>query len=250
MSVARLIMPIGVYVLVAGDTLGAVANPSTPYARLTSIVGTVRVRAPETTSYINGKSELRLYEGAEVLTAENSFCKIWFTEGRRLRMAPRSRLVITRLSVPNAESGRTLLHLLKGRVRAISERVLGQGGDFGFYAAGCLTAVKGADYEMLRQQNNEVVVSVDKDEVIVAQLDKEDVEEAERALQRMMLGQIGALLQEGFQMNVVSGKPLPAPALIPSGWFDMWVVDDEEESKPKRRKSPALPGPGGGLGIP
>lgn len=220
-------------------------DEQTPIAILVSITRLVRVKENPKARLEAARAGASLLEGSQVVTLEGSRAEIKFRDGHFIRLAPQTSIVLSRL--PRKGAKRTLVHLLAGRVRALVDKTLGEG-DFGVYGATTITAVKGTNFDMLRNAANEITVAVNEGRTTVAQLAQESDEEADKLFLMALMGNVGAALAEGNMMNVLPGKPFPSPVPIPPGFPNPWADPNQSKSMPGQPHMPGLGG--GGFGFP
>ncbi len=216
-------------------------------ATLSSISGLVRVQDKDDGPIAAAEAGMKLVQGATVRTLKDSRCEIKFTKAHIVRLGPSARIRIARLDGKKG-AARILVNLLGGRIRALIDRALSDDADFGIYGVTTLTAVKGTDYDVIRGEDDKISVLVNEGRVNVAEIESEDLEAVEKAFMALILGNIGIRLSEGSMLDILPGKPFPAPIPIPKGFPNIWGgKDDGHGDKPKM---PSLPGLGGGLGFP
>jgi len=209
-------------------------------ATVTSLTKFVRVKRAGKKKYFNAEAGMSLKEGDRIYTLDKGKCELAFSGAHIVRLGPNSHMVISRYSRTRG-SGRILLHLLKGRVRALINRARGDGEDFGIFGAMTVTAVKGTDYEVFRKLDGSVLVSVMEGRVLVGEIENEEPDQVERIFMALLMRQIGSVLMEGHQMEFVPGKGFPAPIPLPPGWFDIWGIGKDKDAAKKSPSSPAAP---------
>lgn len=217
-----------------------------PVAILVSVTRLVRVKEPSAANLVQAAAGASLLEGSQVVTLDSSRAEIKFRDGHFIRLAPNTSIVLSRL--PRHDAQRSLVHLLAGRIRALVDKRIGEG-DFGVYGMTTITAVKGTNFDMMRNAANEVTVAVNEGRVTVAELKSESAEEADKLFLMALMGNVGSALAEGNMMNVMPGKPFPSPVPIPPGFPNPWA--DPNQTKSGAPGVPHMPGlGGGGFGFP
>ncbi len=238
----------------AARSLEKTENGVAATATLVKVKNHVRVKRTPNGKVIEGKPGLKLPEGSIIYTLAKSRCEIKFGDGHFLRLASSAKIKIARTQRRRAK--RTLIQLLRGRVRAMIDRALGDG-DFGVYGSTTVTAVKGTDYEMSLNEDGEVTVAVNEGRVWVAELAGEDLEAVEKVFLGVILGNIGFGIKPGNMLHILPGSPFPtSPIPIPMGFPSPFTggkkgaKKDVPGSSQKAPSVPGLPGPGGGFGFP
>jgi hypothetical protein len=139
------------------------------------------------------------------------------------------------------------VQLLRGRVQALIDRGKGEG-DFGLYGSTTITAVKGTDYEMTRDEADEVQVDVNEGRVDAAELKNEDAAEAEAAMKSLIMGLIGMTIMEGQRVRVPRGERMGRPERVPRVRRESGAVDGErggrsghEAREPRGGREPRAP---------
>ncbi len=196
----------GIFVLAARTALAAPAGP--PMATLAEVTPLVRAQFPGSKEFRNLAKGATLPEGTLVVTMAQGKAEIRFTDGHFILLSPNSSIELKRLPQPGAE--RTLLRLAKGAVRALIDRSK-KGGDFGIYANTTVTAVKGTDYEVVRDEADDVEVEVNEGRINTGEIKSEDQAEAEAAFKGMIAGMIGSMLSEGQRVRCPHGGRMSKP---------------------------------------
>lgn len=186
----------------------AAADASVPVATIADATPLVRMTLAGSKDYRNVTKGDTLPEGATVVTMAQGKAEIRFTDGHFILLSPNSSIEIKRL--PTKEKERTLLRLVKGAVRALVDRSR-RGGDFGIYANTTVTAVKGTDYEMVRDEADNVDVEVNEGRVNTAEMKSEDAAIAEAAFAAALMGTIGQLISEGNRCRTPHGGRMSRP---------------------------------------
>ena len=226
-------------------------------ATLLSATGMVRIRETSASKYEEAKVGRKLPEGSQVITLEKSRCELLFNEGRFLRLAEGTTVNVTRIA--NKKSMRTFVQLIRGRVRAMVDRAVGEG-DFGVYGATVVSAVKGTKYDVIRNEKDEITVAVDEGRVWVAEIKSENPDEVDAVMMALMLGKIGMDIREGDMLNVIPGSPFPKlPVPMPKNFPSPWAAPGGAApggaaptgAGPANQKNPGPAMPGfGGFGFP
>lgn len=183
-------------------------DASVSVATIASATPLIRVMLPGSKDYRPVTQGATLPEGATVVTMAQGRAEIRFTDGHFIVLSPNSSIEIKRLPRPGSE--RTLLRLVKGAVRALVDRSR-RGGDFGIYANTTVTAVKGTDYEMVRDEADNVDVEVNEGRVNTAEMKSEDAAIAEAAFMAALMGTIGQLISEGNRCRTPHGGRMSRP---------------------------------------
>jgi ferric-dicitrate binding protein FerR (iron transport regulator) len=248
MRFTALIMALGTSI-VGPTSARAAADERVMVATLISATGLVRVRDVSASKFVEAKAGRTMAEGAQVVTLEKSRCEILFSEGRMLKLAEGSTVTVARL--PKKDSMRSLARLIRGRVKAVVNRAIGEG-DFGVYGSTVVSAVKGTEYEFARNEKDEVTVSVDEGRVWVAEIKNENPDDVDRIMIALMLGQIGMDIREGNMLNVIPGSPFPKlPVPMPKNFPSPWAAPAPGGAAPANQKNPGPAMPGfGGFGFP
>jgi hypothetical protein len=221
-------------------------NAKAHVATLVSITRLVRVQEKMDGPIVAAESGMKLAQGTIVSTLKDSRCEIKFSPAHIVRLGPSARIRIARLDEQKG-TVRILVNLLGGRIRALVDRALREDADFGIYGVTTLTAVKGTDYDVIRDEDDRVKVLVNEGRVNVAEIESEDLEAVEKAFMALLLGNIGFGLTEGKMLDIIPGKAFPVPIPIPKGFPNIWGGKNDGHDKPKL---PTLPGLGGGIGFP
>lgn len=235
----------------AAPACAAPVDSSTQYlATVATMTRMVRVIMKEGATPAPAAPGTALPEGAVVVTLENAACEIRFTQAHFIRLGPSSRLKIARME--RRKGARVLVQLLAGRVKALINRSLGEEADFGVYGATTITAVKGTDYDMLRDEADVVTVLVNDGRVNVAELKSEKPEDIDRIFMMLLLGRIGLDMRAGKMLKVTPGSLFPSPVPIPPGfpspWGDGGFGSPAPAGPPKKPGGPSMPGfPGFGM---
>jgi microcompartment protein CcmL/EutN len=225
----------------ATDPAFAASSGEANVATLVSVTRLVRVQEKEGAPVKAAKAGIPLPEGAKVMTLDGAFAEISFSPAHFVRMGPSSTITIARLRRPESGTLRILLRVVMGRVRAAIDRSRAEGSDFGMYSASLVTAVKGTEYEINRESEDEAEVTVDEGKVDVAETKEESIQEAERVFTLLLVGSIGMKLAEGYQMNCRRGRPLPSASPTPAGHKSPLrnpgraSMDRPERTRPERR---------------
>lgn len=225
----------------------AATQEGTWVASLVSVTRLVRVQDAEGGDFKAAKAGMKLKEGMIVRTLEKSMCEISFTPAHYVRLGPSGKMKISRIG-RKEKSARILIRLITGRIRALIDRNMREEADFGIYGATTLTAVKGTDYDMIREDDDKVTVLVNEGKVSVTEVESEDLEQIEKMFVALLLGNIGFPLREGKMLNIIPGQPFPIPIPIPKGFPSPWGSSDHDD-KPGLPTKPSLPGLPG-LGFP
>jgi hypothetical protein len=216
-------------------------------ATLISATGMVRVREASASKFEEAKVGRKLPEGSQVVTLEKARCEILFTEGRFLRLAEGTTVNVARIA--NKKSMRTFVQLIRGRVRAMVDRAVGEG-DFGVYGSTVVSAVKGTKYDVIRNEKDEITVAVDEGRVWVAEIKSENPDEVDAVMLALMLGKIGMDIREGNMLNVIPGSPFPKlPVPMPKNFPSPWGGKPGAAPANQKNPGPAMPG-FGGFGFP
>lgn len=184
------------------------AESAAPVATLTSTTPLVRVQLKGARDWKNVAKGDTLPEGTTVVTMAQGKAEIRFTDGHFILLSPNSSIEIKRLPVKGQE--RTLLRLVKGAVRALVDRSKREG-DFGIYANTTITAVKGTDYEVTRDEADNVDVEVNEGRVNSGEMKSEDEKEAEAAFTACLAGMLGMMITEGQGVHTPRGGHMSRP---------------------------------------
>ncbi len=196
--------------LVVARPAVASTDSGVPTATLVSMTRMVRVKDGPAAQPRAGTFGMALPEGSQVFTLADSRAHIRFDDGHFILLGANTSVVIQRL--PKRGAVRTLVQLLKGKVQALIDRGKGEG-DFGMYGATTITAVKGTDYEMTRDDADQVQVDVNEGKVDAAELkEKDDAAEAEKAMGMLIAGLIGMSLIEGQRVTTPRGGGMGKPS--------------------------------------
>ena len=234
--------------LFPAPVLAGPAESGTQYlATIASMTKMVRVQIKEGADLTPAAVGTQLPEGAQVVTLADAKCEVRFTQAHFVRLGPDSRLKIARME--RKKGARVLLQLLAGRVKAMINRSLGEEADFGIYGATTVTAVKGTDYDMARDEKDIVTVLINDGRVNVAELKSDKPEELDRVFTALLLGRIGFDMRAGKMLTVTPGSLFPSPVPIPPGMKTPW--GDNTPAPGAAPKKPGAPGfPGMGFGMP
>jgi hypothetical protein len=205
-------------------------------ATLVSATGMVRIKESPAAQITAATIGMSLPEGAQVITLKDTHCQVKFDDGHYVMLAEATTLTLDRLP-RRTGSVQTLLHLLRGKIRAMVDRSRGEG-DFGCYGSTTVTAVKGTDYEMTRDEADETEVDVNEGKVNVAESKSEDPEEVGKVFQLALAGMIGMTLIENQMVHnnprTHMSKPMdrPRPQRKPEAYGEKPRGGHEPGNKP------------------
>ena len=97
-------------------------------AILQSVSGRVRVKIPPAAALVNATPGLNLPEGSQVITLKEGKAEVRFDDGHFIRLAELTTVTLDKVPERNTKGTiQTLVHLLRGRVRAITFALVGEG---------------------------------------------------------------------------------------------------------------------------
>jgi len=205
-------MIVGWAALAAGRGWTA-ADDTVRLATLISATGMVRIKETPAAAIATAAVGQALPEGAQVITLKDARCQIRFDDGHFVTLAEATTITLDRL--PRRKGTvQTLLHLLRGKIRAMVDRSRGEG-DFGCYGSTTVTAVKGTDYEMTRDDADQTEVDVNEGKVNVAESKSEDPEEVSKVFSAALAGMIGVVLAENEMIRNGPGSHMTKPMQRP-----------------------------------
>jgi len=201
-------------------------------ATITSIIRLVRVQERDGAKVIAAKRGMQLPEGAKVMTLEGSFAEVTFSPAHFVKLGPATTLSITRNRKPERGVLRILLKVVKGRVRAAIDRFIADDADFGMYGHTVVTAVKGTEYEFIREAANRVTVVVETGKVAVAESKGESLDDVDKVFIGLLMGTLGIKLLEGNKLDFMPGMPFPSPVPIPKNFMSPFAAPQTAAPKP------------------
>lgn len=194
--------------IMLGSVSTAGTDPAAPVATITTATPLIRAKLPGAKDFRNVTKGDTLPEGATVVTMAQGKAEIRFTDGHYVILSPNSSIEIKRLPVKGKEQ--TLLRLVRGAVRALVDRSKREG-DFGIYANTTITAVKGTDYEVTRDEADNVDVEVNEGRINSGEMKSEDQAEAEAAFKAVLAGMIGQMIMEGQRIHTPRAGHMSKP---------------------------------------
>lgn len=219
-------------------------------ATLLSATRLVRVREKPGAEVAPAKVGMSLAEGAQVITLQDARCQIKFGDGRFMSLAANTTIDIARL--PRRGALRSLIRLVKGRVRASVNRSVGEG-DFGVFGMTTVTAVKGTEWDVARdEKTNKVDVIVSEGRVNVGEIKNDQaLDLLDRVFLQVAIGAMGVTCPAGQMLSVFPGSPFPqSPVPIPPGFPNPFAPPTGAGgSKSGSKGMPGMPGMPG-MGFP
>ena len=239
----------------------AVTTDALKVATITSITRLVRVQESDGGEVVAARKGMELPEGAKVMTLAGSFAEVSFSPAHFVKLGPSTTLSITRNRKPERGVLRILLKVVRGRVRAAIDRAIADDADFGMYGHTVVTAVKGTEYEFIRETATRVTVAVETGRVAVAASKGESLDDVDKVFIGLLMGTLGMKLLEGNKMDFMPGMPFPSPVPIPKSFMSPFSAPNPSHPAGKgkspmggkgKKSGPSMPSVPGlpGMGFP
>ncbi len=185
-------------------------------AVIESLLGQVSVKISAAAAAIKGRSGMKLPAGAEVTTAANARCIIRFNATDRVRLAPRTSLIVASVNQGTPTAKDTVLRLVVGSVRAMLNRVGEKRKvNFAIAAGAAVCAVKGTEWDLYFPDPAKPPDVVVANGTVLVGASGPDLAAVTAALHAMGYGQGGTPVPAGFHVHVDNEghvtRPTPAP---------------------------------------